>query len=154
MSKLIVTADVPTEIKMTRTFDAPRRLVEQAMTKPELLKRWLGNSCSPLISAEVDHKVGGAYRYVYRRSTDNVEFAFAGTYREIGDGRWVVVERMEGQPGEAVITTTLVESGGKTTMTAVMAFATQQIRDMVLATGMEKGASESYDNLDRLVTSL
>ncbi|MCL2450573.1 MAG: SRPBCC domain-containing protein [Polyangiaceae bacterium] len=158
MKKLVVTADVPTEIKMTRTLDAPRRLVEQAMTRPELLTRWLGNSYSPLVSAEVEFRVGGAYRHVYRRSGDHVEFAFVGTYREIGDGRWVTVERMEGAPGEAVITTTLVETRvdgvTKTTLTAVMAFPTQQVRDMVLATGMEKGAAESYDNLERLVTSL
>jgi uncharacterized protein YndB with AHSA1/START domain len=153
MNKLIVTAYVSTEIKKTRTFDAPRRLVEQAMTKPELLKRWLGNSRSPLISAEVDYRVGGAYRFVYRRSSDGVEFAFGGRYRVIGDGRWVVVEHMEGQPGEAVITTTLVEVAGKTAMSAVMAFQSQQIRDMVLATGMETGAAESYENLERLVMS-
>ena len=61
---------------------------------------------------------------------------------------------MEGAPGEATVTTTLVESGGKTTMTVVMRFPSQEMRDMVLSTGMADGASESYDNLAALVATL
>jgi len=154
MNKLKVTAAVPTEIHMTRTFDAPRRLVMQAMSKPELLKRWLGNSFSPLVSADVDHRVGGNYRYVYRNAKDGREFAFVGQYREIGEDRIVHSESMEGMPGEATVMMTFVEAAGKTTLNIVMAFPSQQIRDLVLSTGMEVGAAESYDNLERLLASL
>jgi uncharacterized protein YndB with AHSA1/START domain len=153
MTRLQVTTDVPTDIQMTRTFDAPRRLVRRAMTEPELIKRWLGNSRADLISAVVDFRVGGSYRYVFRRK-DGIEFSFTGVYREIGEDRVVHSERFDDNPEEAVITTTWSERDGVTTMTLVMRFSSQMVRDMVVSTGMEHGAAESYDNLARLVTSL
>src|SRR5258708_5194484 len=75
MSKLKVTTDVPTEIHMTREFDAPRKLVMRAMSEPALMMRWQGNSCSPIISVDVDFRVGGVYRHVYR-TPDGKEFSF------------------------------------------------------------------------------
>jgi len=153
MTRLQVTTDVPTDIQMTRAFDAPRRLVMRAMTEPELIKRWLGNSRADLISAVVDFRVGGSYRYVFRRK-DGMEFSFTGVYREIGEDRVVHSERFDDNREEAVITTTWTERDGVTTMTLVMRFSSQMVRDMVVSTGMEHGAGESYDNLARLVTSL
>ena len=153
MSTLSVTTDVPTDICMTRVFDAPRHLVKRAMTEPDLIRRWLGNSRSPIIEAEVDLRVGGRYRYVFQLPKGG-GFAFTGVFLEIGDDRIVHTEAMEGAPGEATVTTTLVESGGKTTMTAVMRFPSQEMRDAVLSTGMADGASESYDNLAALVASM
>ncbi|HEX3762904.1 MAG TPA: SRPBCC family protein [Kofleriaceae bacterium] len=153
MSKLQITTDVPNEIKLTRTFDAPKRLVLRAMTEPALIARWMGNSCSPIASVDVDFRVGGSYRYVFRNQ-DGSEFAFTGVYREIGDGRIVHTERFNDAPDESLVTTTLVEHAGVTTMTAVMRFSSQAIRDMVIGTGMERGAAESYDNLAALVASL
>ena len=153
MTKLQVTTDVPTDIQMTRTFDAPRRLVIRAMTEPELIKKWLGNSRAAIVSAEVDFRVGGSYRYVFRRR-DGIEFSFTGVYREIGEDRVVHSERFDDNPEEAMITTTWVERGGVTTMTVAMRFSSQAVRDMVVATGMEAGAAESYDNLAALVGTL
>ena len=153
MSKLTVTTDVPNEIHMTRVFDAPRRLVIRAMSTPDLLKRWLGGVRAVVVSAEVDLRVGGKYRYVFRRP-DGFEFAFSGVYREVSEDRVVHTEVFEGTPGEAQITTTLAESGGKTTMTLVMRFESQAVRDMVLGTGMAEGAGESYDKLNELLASL
>jgi uncharacterized protein YndB with AHSA1/START domain len=153
MTRLQVKTDVPTDIQMTRTFDAPRRLVIRAMTEPALIKKWLGNSRAEIIAAEVDFRVGGSYRYVFRR-TDGVEFSFTGVYREIGEDRVVHTERFDNHPEEATITTTWTERDGKTTMTLVMRFSSQAVRDMVIATGMESGAAESYDNLEALVTGL
>lgn len=150
MTKLQVTTDVPTDIQMTRTFDAPRRLVIRAMTEPELIKKWLGNSRAAIVSAEVDFRVGGSYRYVFRRR-DGIEFSFTGVYREIGEDRVVHSERFDDNPEEATITTTWVERDGVTTMTVVLRFSSQAVRDMVVATGMESGAAESYDNLAALV---
>ena len=82
--KLKVTAQSEREIVMTRDFDAPRRLVFDALTKPELLKRWLGVFGGwELAVCEVDLKVGGTYRYVWRRSSDGSEMGVRGVYREI-----------------------------------------------------------------------
>lgn len=153
MNQLKVTTDVPNEICMVREFDAPRRLVMRAMREPELVKRWLGNSRSPVVSVEIDWRVGGKYRYVFRR-TDGVEFALGGVFRELGDDRVVQTQGMDGAPGEAVVTTTWVEAGGKTTMTVLLRFESQKMRDMVAGTGMADGAGESYDNLAKLVVSL
>jgi uncharacterized protein YndB with AHSA1/START domain len=148
--KLTVTTEVPNEIHMTRTFDAPRALVKEAMTTPALLMRWLGNRFSPIISAEVDARVGGRYRYAFRR-TDGVEFAFSGIYDELDDDHAVQTETFEGMPGSAKVTTRWIEKDGKTTLDIVIRHASQEIRDMVIKTGMEKGAAESYDNLEALL---
>ncbi|MBL9036885.1 MAG: SRPBCC family protein [Archangium sp.] len=150
---LDVSLDVPNEIRMTRTFNAPRRLVVKAMSTPELIKRWLGGVRAEVVSATVDLRVGGSYRYVFRRP-DGVEFAFVGTYREVSDERVVHTEALEGQPGESLVTNTLVEHGEKTTLTVVMRFESQAIRDMVVGTGMAVGAGESYDALETLLASL
>jgi uncharacterized protein YndB with AHSA1/START domain len=152
--KLTITTDVPNEIHMTRTFAAPRELVIRAMTTPDLLKRWLGNERAALVSATVDLRVGGQYRHVYKRRRDGAEFAFVGVFREISADRIVYVESFEGQPGEALVTTTYDERGGETTMKLVMSFPSQAIRDMVLATGMSAGAGESYDHLEALLATL
>jgi uncharacterized protein YndB with AHSA1/START domain len=153
MTKLQVTTNVPNEIHMTRTFDAPRRLVMRAMTEPDLIKKWLGNSRASVVAAEVDFRVGGSYRYAFRTKDGN-EFSFTGVYREIADDHVVHSERFNDAPEEAVITTTWIERNGVTTMTLVMRFSSQAVRDMVIATGMESGAAESYDNLAALVAKL
>lgn len=140
-SKLKVTTEVPNEIHMTRTFDAPRRLVIQAMTTPDLIKRWLGGVRATVVSAEVDLRVGGKYRYVLRRR-DGVEFAFGGVYREISEERAVQTEAFDDYPGEASVTTTWVEHDGKTTLNLVIRFESQAVRDAVIASGMTAGAGE------------
>ena len=153
MKKLQVTLGAPNEIILEREFDAPRHLVYKAMNTPELMKRWLGNSCSSLIDVQVDLRVGGTYRQVFQ-VPEGPQFSFSGVYREIGMERTVFTQRFNDMPNEAVVTTTLVETNGKTRMRAVQAFDSQQTRDAVIATGMETGAGESYDNLDQLVQSL
>jgi uncharacterized protein YndB with AHSA1/START domain len=138
---------------MSRTFDAPRRLVVKAMTTPELIKRWLGGVRATVLSAEVDFRVGGKYRYVLRPHK-GPDFGFGGVYREIGDERVVHTEAFDGYPGESLVTSTFTEEGGKTTLHVVVRFESQQIRDVVIATGMTNGAGESYDALETLVASL
>lgn len=153
MSTLEVTIDVPTEIKMVRVFDAPKRLVIRAMSEPELMKRWMGGKRAIVTSIECDFRVGGKYRHAYR-THEGFEFAFVGRFEEITDDRIVMIEGFEGQPGEAKITTTYVEKSEKTTMTVVMSFPNQAARDAVLQTGMTTGAGESYDELATLVAAL
>jgi uncharacterized protein YndB with AHSA1/START domain len=153
-NKLQLTLGAPNEIIFERDFDAPLHLVYKAMTNAELLKRWMGNSCSPMIAAESDLRVGGTYRQVFRRTNDGGEFTFSGVYREVSPERTVFTQRFNDMPNEAVITMTLTEINGKTRMRSVQAYDSQQTRDFVVGTGMEGGAAESYDNLEQLVQSL
>jgi uncharacterized protein YndB with AHSA1/START domain len=153
MSKLKLLTGAPNEIVMEREFHAPRRLVVKAMTTPELIKRWLGGTRATVISAEVDLRVGGQYRYVFRRP-DGKEFAFGGVFRELGEERTVQTEKFDGYPGESVVTTTWTEHDGKTTLHIVVAFESPAVRDLVISTGMTNGAGESYDKLDDVLASL
>jgi uncharacterized protein YndB with AHSA1/START domain len=150
--KLKLLDGAPNEIVMEREFDAPRALVHRAMTEPALVKRWQGNSCSELTTVEIDARPGGAYRYIYKTPDGNT-FSFSGTYREVSDARTVYAERFNDMPDEAVVTTTLTEKSGKTTMRVVMAFSSPEIRDTVVKTGMANGAAESYDNLEKLLAT-
>jgi len=153
MSKLKVLDGAPSEIVMERLFDAPRALVLRAMRESELIQRWSGGKRAIVTAAENDLKVGGRYRTAYR-THDGFEFAFTGAYREVSDERVVHTESMEGTPGESVITTTLTEANGKTTMHLVMVFPDAATRDYVFGTGMAEGADESYDVLQALIATL
>jgi uncharacterized protein YndB with AHSA1/START domain len=152
MSKLIVSTEVPTEIHMTRTFRAPRRLVLRAMSEPELIKRWLGGVRATVSAAEVDLRVGGSYRYDFALP-DGSSFFFSGVFREVSDDRIVHSELFNGEPPGSVVTTTFTEDRGTTTVHWVIAFETQEIRDMVVSTGMADGAGESYDELEKLLAT-
>ncbi len=153
--KLKVTTPSDKEIMFTRVFDAPRSLVFDALTKPELIQRWLlGPAGWTMVVCEVDLRVGGAYRYVLRQ-TNRSDVGWGGIYREIlRPERLVHTESFDDYPGESVVTTVLAEDRGKTTMTATMLFASQEIRDAVIQSGMEHGAAESYDRLDNVLASL
>jgi uncharacterized protein YndB with AHSA1/START domain len=153
MTKLTLLPGAPNEIIMTRELHAPRALVVQAMTTPELIKRWLGGVRAEVLSVEVDLRVGGRYRYVLRNRKGS-EFAFGGVYREISDDRVVQTEKFDDYPGESTVTTTWTEAGGKTTLRIVVAFESAQIRDLVMGTGMADGAGESYDQLDAVLAGL
>lgn len=147
---LTVTTPSDREIALTRVFDAPRTLVFDALTKPELVKRWmLGSMGATMPVCEIDLRVGGAYRFVWR-NPDGTEMAMNGVYREITrPGRLVNTQRLETAwlPGEALLTTTLAGSGGKTTFTCTTLYDSRETRDKILKSGMENGASASYDRL-------
>src|SRR3989442_6292854 len=120
--KLKVTAQSEREIVMTRDFNAPRRLVFDALTKPELLKRWLGVFGGwELAVCEVDLKVGGTYRYVWRRSSDGSEMGVRGVYREIvPPERLGCTELFDEalEPGESLVTAPPAAHRGSTTLTS------------------------------------
>jgi uncharacterized protein YndB with AHSA1/START domain len=145
------------EIVMTRVFDAPRRLVFDAFTKPELVKQWLlGPPGWSMPVCEIDLKVGGAYRYVWRQDSDGSEMGMGGVYREIVPQERVVCTEMfdvAWYPGEAVGTLVLSEQGGKTTITQTVLYQSREARDAVLKSGMEKGVAASYDRLQQLLAS-
>jgi uncharacterized protein YndB with AHSA1/START domain len=154
---LKVTASGDREIVMTRVFDAPRRLVFDACTKPELVKRWLlGPDGWSMPVCEIDLRVGGKYRYVWRRDRDGTDMGMGGVYREIvAPERIVATEVFDDPwyPGEAVGTLVLVEQGGKTTLTQTMLYESRETRDAVLKSPMESGVAASYDRLAELLAS-
>jgi uncharacterized protein YndB with AHSA1/START domain len=151
---LKVTTPSPREIVLTRVFDAPRDLVFEAMTRPELLKRWFGPHGWNLVVCEVDLRVGGAWRYVLE-GPDGRSMGMGGEYREIVPGeRTVHTEAMDDYPGDSVVTLVLTEQDGRTTMTGTVLYDSQETRDAVVESGMEHGAAETYDRLADLLPSL
>src|SRR6266550_374130 len=145
------------EIMMTRVFNAPRDLVFDALTKPELVKRWLlGPPGWSMPVCEIDLRVGGKYRYVWRKDSDGTEMGMGGVYREIVvPERLVTTERFDEAwyPGEAVGTLVLVEQRGRTTVTQTMRYESREARYAVLQSGMEKGVAASYDRLADLLAA-
>ena len=143
------------EIVITRAFDAPRKLVFDAFTKPELVKQWLlGPDGWSMPVCEIDLKVGGKYRYVWRRDKDGTEMGMGGVYREIvAPERIVATEKFDQSwyPGEAVGTFVLIEQAGKTTLTETILYESREARDGVLKSGMDKGIVASYDRLAKLL---
>jgi uncharacterized protein YndB with AHSA1/START domain len=139
------------EVVMTRVFDAPRRLVFDAVTKPELLMRWFGPRGWSLVVCEADLKVGGAWRWVLR-GPDGRDMGMRGVYKEITPPeRLVSTESFDDYPGESLNTLILSEEDGKTTFTITVRYASQEIRDAVIKSGMEHGAAECYDKLAEML---
>jgi len=153
-----LTIDTPTdrEIVMTRVFDAPRQMLFDAFTKPELVPEWLtGRPDHSMPICEIDLRVGGAYRYVWR-GPDGQEMSSIGVFREVvPPERVVATERFEPSwyPGENVNTTTFVEKDGKTTVTLKIECGSREIRDEMLKSGMERGVAYSYDRLEAILQS-
>jgi uncharacterized protein YndB with AHSA1/START domain len=151
-----VSAPSETEIRMTRLFDASRERVFEAMTRPEHVKRWwgrLGEGYSVPV-CEIDLRPGGAWRFVNRYPRG--EATFYGEYREITPpSRLVFTEIFAEYPDVvSVVTSVFSEEGAKTRLTATVAYPSQEVRDMVMSTGMEKGAAISYDRLDEVAREL
>ena len=146
-----VTTPSDREVRVTRVFDAPRTLVFDCHTEPALVQRWmLGPPGWSMPVCEIDLRVGGQYRHVWRNTADGSEFGFTGEYREIDSpGRLVTIERHEGE--EALCTLTLTEQDGRTTLTQTIRFATPEARDRALQTGMTDGMGASYDRLETLM---
>jgi uncharacterized protein YndB with AHSA1/START domain len=153
---LTLTTPTDQEIVMTRVFNAPRKLVFEAMTKPELVKKWLlGPPGWTMPVCEIDLRVGGTYRYVWRNA-DGSEMGMGGVYREIVRPERIVATEMFDEawyPGEAVDTSVLVEQGGRTTLTTTVRYDSREIRDAVLKSPMESGVAASYDRLADLVSA-
>jgi uncharacterized protein YndB with AHSA1/START domain len=144
------------EVRMTRLFAAPRRLVFEAMSKPEHIRRWWGNLGEgySVPVCEVDLRLGGRWRFVSRHPAG--EAAFHGVYREIAPpDRLVFTEIYEPFPdAESVVTAEFTDEHGKTRFTATVLYPSQQVRDMVLKTGMAHGAAISYDRLEEVAREL
>jgi uncharacterized protein YndB with AHSA1/START domain len=150
---MTVTPSGDREIVITRTFDAPRTLVYEALTNAEHVKNWWGPRQYGPVKATADFRAGGHYRFA--QGSPQGEIAFSGEVRESSPDRIVYVEEFEAMPGHGAVTTiTLEERGGKTHMTLRSVYKSTADRDRVLASGMEWGARLSYLQLDEVITSL
>ena len=147
-----VTLPSPTEILITRSFEAPRSLVWDALTTPRHLLRWWGPSWCPLTSCQIDFRPGGSWRYL-AKNAEGVEFAWHGTYRDIVvDERIVSTEVFEGfADAESLNTMTLSEADGITTLQTLVQHRSQDNRDGHVQSGMEAGMQETMDRLDELL---
>ena len=145
------------EIVITRLFDAPRRLVFEAMTKPEHVKRWWGilDDRYSVPICEIDLRVGGKWRFV-GRGPHGEGPEFYGEYREVDPpGRVVFTEIYAAFPDTvSVVTAELKEEHGKTRLVATCAYPSLEVRDAVINSGMEKGAAISYDRLEEVASEL
>ena len=150
-----VTLPADDQILITREFDAPRHLVYRAWTTPELVKRWWAGKRGEVTLAEIDLRVGGAWRYVMTAHGE-FEVGFHGEYRElIENERIVSTEVYEGAPdAEALNTLTLTEQDGRTTMTILVQHQTKAHRDMHIESGMEGGMNEALDALEQIARAL
>ena len=154
----VVTLPTDTQIRITRNFDAPRHLVYRAWTTPELIKRWWHAKRGQVTLAEVDLRVGGMWRWVMM-SDGCSEVAFHGEYRElIPNERIVYTEVYEGIPGgdeaPAVVTMTLTEVEGRTTLTQLVEVPNRATRDAIINSGMEAGMQDAMELLEQVAMSL
>ena len=151
----VVTLPADDQILITREFNAPRHLVYKAYTTPELVRRWWAGRRGQMTIAEIDLRVGGMWRFVMT-SSEGFEVAFHGTYREIvPDERLVHTEVYEAMPdAEAVNTLTFAETDGRTTLTVLVDCGTREVRDGMMASGMEVGMQEAYDLIEQIAIEL
>jgi uncharacterized protein YndB with AHSA1/START domain len=161
IEKAQVTLPSDREVKVARSFKAPRPLVYRAYTEPDLVRRWmLGPPGWTMPVCEMDVRVGGRFRWRWRSDDGANEFGFSGAYRELQPPARIV--HTEGYdpgtvggpyPGEdAIVTVTFAEDSGVTTVTTLIDFGSKEARDGAVATGMTDGMEQSYQLLDRLLT--
>lgn len=160
VDKAQVTLPSDAEVKVTRSFKAPRALVYRAYTEPALVQRWLlGPPGWSMPVCEMDVRVGGTYRWRWRSNQDGSEFGFTGVFREVERAAKLLhTERYdpgsvgEGYPGgDALVTVSFTEERGVTTVTTLIDFGSREARDAALATGMTDGMEQSYQLLDRVL---
>ncbi len=153
-----VTLPSDTEILITREFDAPKHLVYKAYTTPDLVKRWWSGQRGEMTVAEIDLRVGGRWRYAMM-AEGGFEVAFHGEFREIvPDERLVTTEMYEGadapEDQAPLNIVTFDEHDGRTTLTVLTQASSQELRDMIMESGMEAGMQEGMDLLEEVAISL
>ena len=147
-----------TQINISREFAAPKHLVYQAITTPELVKKWWNAKRGEVTLAEIDLRVGGKWRSVMS-TPEGFEVAFHGEYREIvPNERIVQTEAYEGIPNAdenaTVNTMTLTEQDGRTTINVLIDCPSKEVRDAIVESGMEAGMQDAYDLLEEVAISL
>lgn len=150
-----------TEVRVTRSFRAPRTLVWQAHTVPELARRWLlGHPGWSMPVCEMDVRVGGKYRWRWRADGSGEEFGFFGTFNEVNAPERLAYDQYYDPDGfssamptenRCVIRSAYTEKDGVTTLVTVMDFGTKEARDAAISTGMTDGMEVNYQNLDKVL---
>ena len=160
MEKAQVSLPGDTQVRVTRDFKAPRTLVWQAHTDPKLVRRWmLGPPGWSMPVCDMDVRPGGKYRWRWRSDENGAEFGFHGDFREVvAPGTMTHAEYYD--PGDvggamdvsqpAIIKTSFAEKNGITTLEMIMTFASKEIRDAAVSTGMTDGMEMGYERLDKL----
>ncbi len=140
------------ELVITRTFNGPARIVFEAWTKPELLKRWWAPKSTgiSMLSCEADVRVGGTYRFVFRHGSAE-PMAFYGRYLEVTPHSRLVWTNDEGGDGGAVTTVTFEEKAGKTLLVVRELHPSKEALDSARASGVEAGTLEAFEQLDELL---
>ena len=145
------------EILVERDFDAPRALVFDAFTRPDLVRRWLlGPDGWTMPVCQIDLRVGGAYRYVWRKESTGAEMGMGGTFREIvPPQKLVITEKFDDAwyPGEAINTTTFEERSEVTTVRLVVTYESREARDIASRSGMERGMIAGFDRLEQVLAA-
>jgi uncharacterized protein YndB with AHSA1/START domain len=160
-SRAKVTLPADEQILIKRDFDAPRHLVYEAYTTPELVKRWWHAKRGEVTLVEIDLRVGGRWRYVMI-ARDGTEVGFHGEYQEVvPNERLVSTEVYEGLPegvseadAATLNTTTFTEAEGRTTLTILVQAKSKIARDAIIESGMEDGLQDAFDLLEQTVLSL
>jgi uncharacterized protein YndB with AHSA1/START domain len=142
------------EVRITRTFDAPRELVWDCHTRPELVRRWItGWPGWSMVVCEIDLRPGGRYRYVLSGPAGE-EMGWGGTFRELMRPEFITATELFDEDwtgGETLVTTRFEEAEGSTTVTVSVVYASREARDGALATGMTDGMEASYRLLDKVL---
>ena len=159
-----VTLPSDTEVRVTRSFHAPRALVWQAHTVPELARRWLvGYPGWTMPVCEMDVRPGGKYRWRWRQNTDGAEFGFFGTFNEVSEPEKLSYDQFYDPDGftssmptdnPCIIRSTYSEKDGVTTLVTLMDFGTKEARDAAVSTGMTDGMETNYQTLDGVLATL
>ena len=157
-NSLNLTTPTDREILITRGFNAPRELVWEAMSKPELIKQWFfGPPGWTMVLCEMDLRVGGEFRWGWR-GPDGVEMGMHGVYREVKPPERIVRTQVfdfgcDVQATEQLSTLVLTEANDKTDLTITVLYPSKEERDAAIASGMEDGVAAGYDRLEELLVS-
>ena len=162
----VVTLPADDQILVTREFAAPKHLVYEAWTTPELVKRWWASDYGEVTVADIDLRVGGTWRYVMVTNKE-FEVAFHGEFREIVPNERIVSTEVYEAPSDGstgdlstgdedapINTVTFTEVNGATVVTVLTQCPTKDVRDAIISSGMESGMQRAYDYLEQVAVSL
>ena len=156
MNRTTVERKSERELVVTRTFNGPARIVFEAWTKPELLKRWWAPKSFGLsfLSCEADVRTGGTYRFVFGHPSSPKPMEFFGKYLEVTPHSRLVWTNEEGAEGGQVTTVTFEEKGGKTLLVMRDLYPSKEALDEAIASGSTSGMGETFEQLDALLVAL
>jgi uncharacterized protein YndB with AHSA1/START domain len=146
------------EIEIQRSFQAPRRMVFDAWTRPELVKRWLGVREGWMLAVcEIDLRVGGAYRFAWCNESRGIDMGMGGIYKDVVIPERIVCTELFDDAwysGAAIVTTVFAEQKGETKVTMTIRYESREAREGVMKSGMQTGLQQSYDALAELLELL